>query len=174
MSGGVVTNAGPLMALAKLNLLHLLHLLYGQVRVPIGVYAEAVQEGVRRGFADAYTLQLFMQQQAWKPVPVQVPADLEKASLDRGEKEAIALALAQNCLLLVDEEQARRQARQYGLTVRGTLGVLIGAYRHDLITADQLRLYFQQIAERDDIWISSRLCHRLLQETLGPESGQPE
>ena len=34
-----------------------------------------------------------------------------------------------------------------GLT-RGTLGVLIQAYHADLITADQLRFYFDQISER--------------------------
>jgi len=158
-SAVVVTNAGPLIALAKLNLLHLLEPLYGRVQISSAVYDEAVVAGVRQGFIDAYTLRGFMQQQAWEPVsPVEIPADLQATPLDRGEQEAIALALAGHGLLLIDEELARQQARQRGLTVRGTLGVLIEAYRRGLITADQLRLYFQQIQDRDDIWISPRLC----------------
>lgn len=170
----VITNAGPLIALAKLNLLHLLEPLYGRVQIPVAVYEEAVVAGTRQGFTDAYTLRSFMQQQAWEPVPAgEMPADLQAATLDRGEKEAIALALADHGLLLIDEELARQQARQRGLTVRGTLGILIEAYRRGLITADQLRLYFQQIQERDDIWISPRLCRRLLQETLRRPANDP-
>lgn len=53
------------------------------------------------------------------------------------------------------------------MKVRGTLGVLVQAYRAGLITADQLRFYFGQIEERTDIWISPTLCRRLLQEVLG-------
>ncbi len=172
----VVTNAGPLIALAKLNLLHLLEPLYGKVQVPSAVYEEAVVEGMQHGFADAYTLRLFMQQKAWVPVFVgEIPTDLQAASLDRGEQQAIALALARNGLLLIDEEPARQHARQRGLTVRGTLGVLIEAYRRGSVAADQLRLYFQQIQERDDIWISPGLCRRLLRETLGAAAdAQPE
>lgn len=136
----VITNAGPLIALAKLNLLHLLELLYGRVQVPGAVYEEVVVAGMRQGFTDAYTLRSFIQQQAWEPVPAgEIPASLQAAALDRGEKEAIALALADHGLLLIDEERARQQARQHGLTVRGTLGVLIEAYRRGLVTADQLR-----------------------------------
>jgi len=41
-----------------------------------------------------------------------------------------------------------------------------------LITADQLRLYFGQIEERTDIWISPALCRRLLQEILGKRSNK--
>lgn len=168
MSGAVVANAGPLMALAKLNLLHLLKQLYGQVHFPRSVYEEVVIEGIRRGFEDAHTLQLFLSQEDWKPTEVKdVPDDLASLHLDRGERESLALALALQGLLLIDEERGREEARRRGVTVRGTLGVLIQAYHSGLITADQLRFYFGQIEERTDIWISSALCRRLLQKVLG-------
>ena len=51
MSEIVIANAGPLMALAKLNLLHLLKQLYGQVQFPRSVYEEAsshLDRGERR------------------------------------------------------------------------------------------------------------------------------
>lgn len=167
MSEAIVANAGPLMALAKLNLLHLLKQLYGRVQFPRSVYEEVVVEGIQRGFEDAHTLQLFLSREDWKPTEVKdVPGDLVSLRLDRGERESIALALALDGLLLVDEERGRKEARRRGVTVRGTLGVLIQAYRSGLITADQLRFYFDQIEERTDIWISSALCRRLLQEVL--------
>ena len=37
----VITNSGPLMALAKLGLLHLLGRIYGKVEMPEAVYSEA-------------------------------------------------------------------------------------------------------------------------------------
>lgn len=70
----------------------------------------------------------------------------------------------------MDEEAGREAARQRGVAVRGTLGILIEAYRRELITADRLRLYFAQIEERTDIWISPTLARRLLQEVLGPST----
>lgn len=168
MSEPVVANAGPLMALAKLNLLHLLKQLYGQVWLAKSVYEEVVIGGMRRGFEDARTLQRFLSQEGWEPSEVgQVPDDIVSSYLDRGEQESIALALALDGLLLIDEERGRNVARRHRVKVRGTLGVLVQAYRAGLVTADQLRFYFGQIEERTDIWISSTLCRRLLQEVLG-------
>lgn len=168
MSELVVANAGPLMALAKLNLLHLLKQLYGRVLVPGAVYEEVVVEGLRRGFEDARTLQRFLNQENWGLTEVRyIPEDITSSHLDRGEQESISLALALDGLLLIDEERGREAARRHGVRVRGTLGVLIQAYRAGLITADQLRFYFGQIEERTDIWISPTLCRRLLKEVLG-------
>ena len=61
----VVSNAGPLMVLAKLNLLHLLRILYGRVHFSASVYDEVVTQGLQRGYQDAETLELFMQQTQW-------------------------------------------------------------------------------------------------------------
>ncbi len=168
MSRPVVSDAGPLMALAKLNLLHLLKQLYGRVWFPRSVYEEAVLKGIQWGFEDAHTLHLFLTQEGWQPTEVNdLPETLASLHLDRGEQESIALAIALNALLLIDEERGREAARQQGLKVRGTLGVLVQAYRSGVITADQLRFYFRQIEERTDIWISPTLCRRLLKEVLG-------
>ena len=49
----VVTNSGPLMALAKLGLLDLLGRLYGKVYMPGAVYDEVVLRGEEGGFSDS-------------------------------------------------------------------------------------------------------------------------
>ncbi|MEJ2211207.1 MAG: hypothetical protein P8129_19500 [Anaerolineae bacterium] len=88
--GPVVSNAGPLMVLAKLNLLHLLKELYGQIQLAGSVYEEVVVEGMRQGYEDAQTLFLFLNQMRWQPIQVdtaEIPADLREAHLDRGEQE---------------------------------------------------------------------------------------
>ena len=50
------------------------------------------------------------------------------ADLDCGEAEVIALALEQNCdLVIIDERLARRHAQRMRLKVTGTVGVLLRA-----------------------------------------------
>lgn len=162
MSEIVVSNAGPLMVVSKLNLLHLLKELYGQILIPQAVYEETVINGIRYGFEDAYTLRLFLKQNNWKiQESLHIPQEITSANLDKGEKEAIALALAKNASLLMDEELGRAIARERRLKVKGSLGILIEAYRKKLISFEQLRFYFIQIGNRNDIWISSKLCQKL-------------
>ena len=62
VSRTVVSNSGPLMALAKLNLLHLLKELYGYVSYSRSVYEETVIEGIRHGHEDARTSRFFLEQ----------------------------------------------------------------------------------------------------------------
>ena len=171
MSGPVVSNAGPLMALAKLNLLHLLRELYGRIHFTPSVYEETVVEGIRQGHEDARTLHLFLDQMEWRPQQgeaTNMPAGLREAHLDRGERDTLALAISLNStLVLIDETVGRQSAREQGLTVRGSLGVLIEAYRRELISADLLRLYLEEAARRQDIWVNRALVERLLQEAFG-------
>jgi predicted nucleic acid-binding protein len=113
-------------------------------------------------------LQQFLHQEGWEPTVVtNVPPLLASAHLDLGEQDSLALAFALRGLLLMDEERGRDIAHQLGVMVRGTLGILIQAYRANLISADQLRFHFSELERRTDIWISPALCRRLLLKTLG-------
>ncbi len=171
MSALVVSDAGPLMVLAKLNLLHLFQELYGRVHIAQSVYEEVVVAGIRWGYEDATTLQLFLDQLGWKHEdvdPAVMPDDLRAAHLDQGERDTLALAISLgNALVLMDEAVGRKVARSCGLAVRGSLGILVESYRRNLIRRDQLRLYLAEIARREDIWISRALTDRVRQEILG-------
>lgn len=57
---------------------------------------------------------------------------------------------------------ARTEARRLNLRVRGTLGVLVEAYQQKLLPFNQINFLFQEIAERQDIWISDKLCQQVL------------
>ncbi len=47
-------------------------------------------------------------------------------------------------------------------TLKGTLGVLIELYQRELISKSQLKECLGEIKKRKDIWISSRLCQKLI------------
>lgn len=162
----VICNAGPLIALAKLNRLDLLAGLYRQVQIPPAVYDEVVIQGLARGAADARTVQLFWQQSGWPVIDVShdVGGAFRPGSiLDAGETEVLALARGDpDTLVLIDDEMARAESRRLGLEVKGTLGILVQARRRDLISFEELELLIQQIAARPDIWIGARLCEEVL------------
>jgi len=167
----VVTNAGPLIALGKLNRLDLLTDLFRKVQVPRAVYEEVVVQGLTRGASDARNVQLFWQQQQW-PI-VDVPETILAAYsppviLDPGETEALALAQAlPDASVLLDDEVARAEARRLNLRVRGTLGILVQSYRQDLLSLAQVELLIREIAVRPDIWIADKLCAQVLASLHG-------
>lgn len=168
----VLADAGPLMALGKLNRLDLLADLYGQVQIPRAVYTEVVTQGLARGAPDALTIRLFWQQQVWPVVEV-APAILAayKPPVILGPGETEVLALAQSMsdpLVLLDDEVARAEARRLNLRSRGTLGVLVQAYRRGYLSFAQIDLLLQEIAARADIWISAKLCWQIRDSLAKP------
>lgn len=169
----VITNAGPLMALAKLNQLHLLAELYGEVIVPDVVYSEVVSQGLVRGEPDALTVRLFWRQANWPIAEVTEAHRTEyrpTVTLDPGETAVLVLGLTKpGCLLLLDDAVARAEAHRLGLAVKGTLGILAEAYRQQKLKRIQLELLFEEIVARPDIWISAVLCRHLLAKLLREE-----
>lgn len=174
-STAVVVNSGPLMALGKLNRLDLLAKLYDEVVAPRGVYDEVVVQGLERDHADALTVQTFWEQQGW---PIEDVSEDVLSSyrpdrvLDAGEMEVLSLARTlESCLVLLDDETARAEARRLGLRVKGTLGVLVSAYRQGVLSIDDLDGLLHEISARPDIWISDQLCRDVFDKLRREEAG---
>ncbi|MDR1148269.1 MAG: DUF3368 domain-containing protein [Spirochaetaceae bacterium] len=69
------------------------------------------------------------------PVRDREKVRLIQRTLDSGESSAIALALeTKEPLLILDDAQARSFAMDIGLSITGTLGILIAAYRQGVIS----------------------------------------
>lgn len=125
----VVSNAGPLIALGKLNRLDLLAQLYNNVSITRSVYTEVVTQGLAHGAPEALTVRLFWQSRDWPIIDVTdaaLTAYVPPVTLGTGEREVLVLAQTlSNPLVLLDDEVARAEARRLGLCVRGTVGVLV-------------------------------------------------
>ena len=87
--------------------------------------------------------------------------------LDRGESEAIALALQVKAdWLLVDERDARKVCKELGLKVTGILGIILKAWRNGKIPL--LKDVMDELIYKAGFRISDELYQSILKE--GPEN----
>ena len=121
----VVSDASPLINLARIGELDLLHRLYGALLIPDAVWREVVIKGAGQPGAEE------VRAASWIKTCDVVNEHLVRAlrqELDAGEAEAIALALEVEAdLLLMDERLGRETAQYLGVRYMGLIGVLIGA-----------------------------------------------
>lgn len=121
----LVADSGPLIALARVSLLHLPASLYGLVLVPSAVREEVMRRpsevdlaGLQAAFASS-RLNLAPDAGETSPSPLPDPA------LGAGERAAITMAQARGAEVLIDERRGRRTALDVDLQVVGTLGLLV-------------------------------------------------
>ena len=154
----VVSNSSPIIHLAKIGKLSLLREYFNTIMVPESVFKECVAEGKDRKEVDA------IKKAEWIRVAEVQDKKLVKllqSSLDDGESEAIALSLESGAdLILLDDSDAREKARIYGLTVTGTLGVLLRAKKDRKISS--LKENIIKLRE-SGFWVSDFIEERLLE-----------
>jgi predicted nucleic acid-binding protein len=116
----IVTDSTCLIGLERIGRLDLLPALFEPVIVPPLVHQE-------------FGVPLSWLQVEAPSDPVLVAA--LKILVDDGEAEAIALASARGYRIILDDRQARLVAKQLGIPILGTIGVLVDAKRTGLIVA---------------------------------------
>lgn len=128
-----VADTSVLIALARLNLLSLLHELFGDMAIPDAVADEALRF---RADAPANTFIVDAMNHGWLHIePTRPPAEF-LGKLGSGEREAIHLARAIAAeVVIIDDLSAHRAASELGLEVTGTAGVLKAARGRGMIEA---------------------------------------
>lgn len=133
---------------------------FGEILIPFAVkneldhlsHAEAVKD-VQRALSEGWI----------KPQAVQDEAvvRLLQTTLDRGEAEAIALALEISAaLVLLDEKDGRSVAERAGVRVSGVLGVLLHAKSKGQIRA--VKPEIDALRSRARFFVSSDMERRVL------------
>ena len=154
----VVSDSSPLIALADVGQLRLLHELFSTVLIPEAVYQEIVVQGAGHVGAEAVQAAAWIEQRSGANTGL---ADVLKLELDEGEAEAIALALESGAdLVLLDERRGRQRAARLGLRVTGVLGVLVEAKHQHLLAA--VRPVLDALRNEAGFWISDDLYRRVL------------
>ena len=155
----VVINTGPLIALvAALGDLDILKSLYRKVHVPFEVCKEVTASGV-----DGFAVPQFEQAQ-WLQKWIQ-PTDLIpllRNTLDSGEASVIQLALNQGIqTVCIDESVGRRVARLSGLSLTGSLGILLRAKQegYPIIIREAVQRMKQRGIWLSEVLVASALSH---------------
>ena len=154
----VISNATPLIYLAKAERLSLVHSLFEEILIPEAVYEEVVSNGKRSGQTDAFLVEKSIEE-GWISVrrvqrthPVAIP-------LHPGEVEVISLALESGIdLLIMDDARARAAAEMAGLRPRGTLWLLLEAVKENLLSFDGFLATLEAITNhgfylREDLYL---------------------
>ncbi len=129
----IVSNAGPLIGLAKINQIGLLRQLASQVCIPPQVHRELLAKSGPEAAAIDKALNEFIQIKF--PGAVDSTATNILKGLDEGERQAILLArgFSSPVLLLLDDRAGRTAARKVNQPLTGLAGLLLMAREVGLI-----------------------------------------
>lgn len=126
----VIVNSTPLIVLCGIGKLNVLREMYHEVYIPRAVYQEVIVK------EDSACMQL---KAGAKWIHVETIRDcaekkMYKAKLHDGEVEVMILAQESNAdLVIIDDNAAKKTAKYLGLTVTGTLGVLLKAKKQGIV-----------------------------------------
>ena len=160
-----VSNTSPLLNLAIIGQLSLLYEQFKSILIPPSVREELRIEGdlpgakVLREAIEAGWIQI-------QEVRDKAFVKVLRRELDRGEAEAIALALQVGAeWTLLDEREGRRVGKSLGLRVTGVLGILLRARREGKFGS--LQKVLTDLREKAGFHIHAELLTELLNQETG-------
>ncbi|MCP9915885.1 DUF3368 domain-containing protein [Cyanobium sp. ATX 6F1] len=169
MAAVVISDASPLIGLARVNGIGWLKELFGEVLIPEVVAAEVITGGFPAEEA-RITAAL---EAGWLQIAGPIPDGPDLPDLDEGEAASIRLALAHPgpALLLIDERSGRAVAQGLGLSMAGTAAVIGMARARHLIPS--ARAVLSQL-HGSDFRIAPEVIHAVLKRCgeSSPETAQ--
>jgi uncharacterized protein len=152
----VVSDTSPISNLLQIGDLDLLRLLFQEIIIPQDVFNELCEVKTQ---ADILSEQTWIKTSA--VADSELKAELLK-ELDKGEAEAIILAIELNAdYLLIDEVKGRSIAESYDIKVVGILGVLLQAKQKDLIA--DVKTHLQKLVDEAGFWLNPKLIEKVLE-----------
>jgi hypothetical protein len=153
-----VCNTSPLTNLSAIGKLELLREVFTKVHIPEAVWDELNYAGQHWIGRDEVAGAAWIERH-------EVKNDLLvhsfRRDLDRGESEAIALALKLRAdVVLLDEKEGRRVAQRMGLRVVGVVGILLEAKARGHLS--QVGPILDRLRQEAGFYLSDRFCHYAL------------
>lgn len=144
----VVTDTGPLIHLAQADSLGLLKLV-GEIHIP-----ETVRTELERGSTDISELDLTVERVEYD--------DSTYPHLDPGETAALVLCSARDAVLLTDDLHARNTAKEEGIEVHGSVGVVLYGYAHGELTANEAKRLLRALKRDTNLYLSGPLVEHAI------------
>ena len=137
----IISNTSPLIYLGKIKKLQILKKLFNEVTIPRQVYDEIIK-GKEEKFLDALVIENAVKDSWIKVKDAEINEGAEKFldEIDVGEVAVISLAKKlKPSLILIDDASARTIAESFGFNVKGTLYILLKAYKRKLINKIEVK-----------------------------------
>lgn len=137
----ILSNSSPLMYLSKLNKLNLLKELFKEITIPKEVYEEVVIKGKEERYFDVIAIEAGIKE-GWIKIKEEKIESFDDliSELDLGERALINLAKKlKPSLLIIDDASARTIAESLGFNVKGTLYILLKAYKKGIIKQKEIK-----------------------------------
>ena len=157
----VIADTTPIISLIKIDKLFLLQKLFGKVIIPQAVYDELVSN-------PKYTYEAITVYNSSyiSIVKIEDRQSVDKlrysSGLDIGESEAITYSNLVNAdLLLMDELKGRKVAKQLGLSITGTIGILIQSFDEGFLDKEEIIKSIKTL-KNSGRYISDSLYYRLI------------
>ncbi|MEM6347333.1 MAG: DUF3368 domain-containing protein [Bacteroidota bacterium] len=153
----IISDTSVITNLVQLQQLFILESLFGQVVIPLKVYAELEKIPSQKTIIDQTTwieIRSVSNKRLFKKL---------EALLDPGEAEAITLAVELKAdLLLIDERKGRKVASDYGILITGLIGILIEAKSNGLVS--QVKPFFDKLIFEIGFRINPKLYQEILKK----------
>jgi predicted nucleic acid-binding protein len=129
----IVSNTTPIVCFLKIGRLDILKNIFNEITISQAVYEELTAKP-----DETKELSILKESDFFKIKPVEnkfaVSLLQKQVGLDLGESESIVLAQElKAAILLMDERKGRRVAAENGISISGTLGVLVKAKQMNLV-----------------------------------------
>jgi len=158
----VVSDASPLIILAKLDRLHLICRLFdAEITVLRCVVDEVLAE--RAGILERQGLESFFASSA--RIVEFTGRDLTSKALSASDQSTLTYCEQTKAdWLVADERLMRRIAKGKGIAVIGTLGILVQSVRRNILSKSEAKLDVQKAVGEHGLRIAVALYQRILQE----------
>ena len=149
----ILSDSGPLIALSKINYLHILNEFFNEIIIPQAVWMEVVEKGNGRpGSKDVQDAYWILVNEAKDILGIEAL----KHEIGVGESETIILAKELKAdIVLIDDRIAREIAISMGLNVTGTLAIIYEAINRNIINEDFREII--KVLKKNNVWISDEL-----------------
>ncbi len=165
-----VINASPLIYLSKLGIIEILPQLFTRIITTRTVKQEVLQEKTAPELV--ILSEVFSSWLEVKRADEKIVKKLTELQIHKGEAEVIAigrelLAKEKSTVVIIDDLLAREIATSLGLTVTGTIGVLLKATKEKVIARKECQTLLEQLITTTTFRLSARVYAKILKEIEG-------
>ena len=170
----VISDSTPLIHFGTIDRLDLLRSMYGQIFITGAVHREVVTEGIALGKMDAFLIEKEIG--GWIEVvnPKGYVGEIcSRYRIHVGEAESILLARELNAdLLLINERDGRRAAKNAGIKVKGTIGVISDCVgEHFLTVGEAVEILYVFRDNPSEFWIDPKIIDMAVRRIRGLSEG---